>query len=76
MRAHRRNCVCHNAGTSDSTSMRARTSSLRLLSCVEVASIVAGQLLARSALAPWKALTVTPKVAGSPPTSFRDTSRL
>ncbi len=35
--------------------MRARTSSERLLSWVEVASIVCGHLAARSALAPWNA---------------------
>ncbi len=56
--------------------MRARTSSARLLSWVELASIVPGQRAARSALAPWKALTGRPNWSGSPPTSFSDTSRL
>ncbi len=55
--------------------MRQRTSSARLLSCVEVASMVCGQCRSRSRLAPWKAEADTPKLAGSPPTSFSDTSR-
>ena len=50
----------HAAGISEITSMRERTSSERLLSCVDVASIVCGQRLARSALAAWKARTPTP----------------
>jgi hypothetical protein len=58
------------------TSMRERTSSDRLLSCVDVASIVYGQCVARSRLAAWKARTVMPNRSGSPPTSFSDTSLL
>ncbi len=56
--------------------MRARTSSERLLSCVEVAISVCGQRAARSALAAWNALTLVPKRSGSPPTSLSDTRRL
>jgi len=48
----RRSVRRHAAGCSDSTLMRLRTSSERLLSCVEPASIVCGQRFARSRLAP------------------------
>jgi hypothetical protein len=65
----------HPCGISDSTLMRVRTSSERLLSCVEVATMVCGQRAARSTLAPWKARTVMPNTEGSPPTSLSDTRR-
>ena len=54
--------------------MRARTSSERLVSWVEVASTVCGQRAARSALAPWNAATRMPNIPGSVPTSLRDAS--
>ncbi len=76
MRLQRRTARRHTAGISEITSMRARTSSERLLSWVEVASIVCGHLAVRSRLAPWNAETVMPKASGSPPTSFSDTRRL
>jgi hypothetical protein len=76
MRLHRRTASRHAAGSSEITSMRARTSSARLLSWVELASIVCGHFAARSALAPWKADTVIPKCSGWPPTSFSEASRL
>jgi hypothetical protein len=60
------------AGISESTSMRARTSSERLLSWVEVASMVCGQWRARCALARGSARREA-ELAGSPPTSFSDT---
>ena len=77
MRLQRRSCSRHAAGISESTSMRARTSSERLLSWVEVASIVCGQCArAVGARAVESADAVKPNSAGSPPTSFSDTSRL
>ena len=56
--------------------MRARTSSLRLVSCVQVVSMLAGQCSARSWLRRWKMSAVVPKCSGSPPTSLSETSRL
>src|SRR5262249_63125 len=64
------------AARSVSTSMRGRTVSERLLSCVEVASIVCCQCLARCALARWNFAGGKPNSSGSPPTSFRETRRL
>ena len=75
MRLQRRTVSRQAAGISLMTSMRARTSSLRLASCVEVASIVCGQCGARSRLAAWKAATDMPKSSGSPPTSLTEISR-
>ena len=49
-RVQRVSAVRHSRGSSDSTLIRALTSSLRLVSCVELASIVAGQSRASSAL--------------------------
>ena len=48
---------------------------LTAVSCVVVASMVRGQLFARSSLAAWKALSDTPNWRGSPPTSFSAASR-
>ena len=45
--------------------MRARTSSLRLVSCVELESIACGQRFARSAVRWWNADTETPNRSGS-----------
>ena len=70
----RRSASRQAAGISDNTLMRLRTSSERLLSCVEVASMVCGQRAARSALASWKSATLMPNTAGSPPTSFNELS--
>jgi hypothetical protein len=63
------------AGSSASTLMRARRSSARLLSWVEVASIEWVRKRSRVALAEWKAAGEMPKVRGSLPTSLSDTSR-
>ena len=54
--------------------MRLRTSSERLLSCVDVASMVCGQRSARSALSAWNSSTSKPKWSGSPPTSLSELS--
>ena len=52
----------HTVTISDSTLMRARTSSERLVSCVEVASISCGQWRARCCASAWNWRTLTPKV--------------
>ena len=61
-RAQRVSAPRHSSGISESTSMRARTSSLRLVSCVEEASIVCGQSRARAALRAWNAGTIEAEV--------------
>ena len=63
-------------GISDSTLMRARTSSLRFVSCVDVVESACGHCRCRSASQPCSARGDTPKRAGSPPTSLSETSRL
>ena len=75
-RVQRVSAVRHSRGSSDSTLMRARTSSLRLVSWVELASSVAGQSRARSALWRWKAVSERPNWSGSPPTSLSEIRRL
>ncbi len=55
--------------------MRARTSSLRLVSWVAVAERPAGQLAWRATQRAWNSSTATPNCSGSPPTSFRLTRR-
>ena len=54
---------CHSSGISESTLIRARTSSLRLVSWVEVASIACGHRARRSAFCAWKAAGDSPKRA-------------
>jgi hypothetical protein len=58
------------------TASRARTSSERLVSWVELPSMVVGQRRARSSAAAWNSPSVKPKCAGWPPTSFSAISRL
>ena len=53
--------------------MRARTSPLRFVSCVVVASRCRGKRAARSRFARWKSSTGSEKRPGSPPTSFSAT---
>ncbi len=55
--------------------MRVRTSSLRFVSCVEVAESEPGKRACRSERSAWTSSGVEPKWRGSPPTSFRDASR-
>ena len=54
MRRHFITCAAHALGISESTSSRARTSSLRLVSCVDVVNIECGQCSARSSIGPVK----------------------
>ena len=54
---------------------RARTSSLRLVSCVESVVMDAGARSARRRWASWNSSTVLPNRAGSPPTSLSITNR-
>ena len=75
-RAKAKSALFHSRGSSESASMRARTSSPRLVSCVAVASIERGKLRARARFWSWKVSTGVPKMRGSPPTSLSETSRL
>jgi hypothetical protein len=75
MRLQRRVARRQAAGSSLMTSMRARTSSERLASCVDVVSMAAGQFSARSRLMAWKAATDRPNSSGSLPTSFSEIRR-
>ena len=65
----------HSDGTCDNTPIRARTSSPRLVSWVDSVVIADGHNRARSRRATVKFGRATPNRAGSPPTSFSDTSR-
>ena len=65
----------HSDGTWDSTPIRARTSSPRLVSWVDSVVIACGHRRARIALLRWNSAALTPKRCGSPPTSLSDTSR-
>jgi hypothetical protein len=60
----------------DSAVNRARVSSPRLVSCVEVAIMAEGQRAARSRLASCTASRERPKRSGVPPTSFSAMNRL
>ena len=71
----RSSAACQTSGSSASTAIRARVSSLRLVSWVVVAVIASGQSRCRSAIAAWKSDGSTEKCAGSPPTSLSDVSR-
>ena len=64
------------SGISDRRAMRARMSSDRLVSWVEVASRVPGQWRAMESLSAWNSSGLIPNRPGSPPTSLRATSRL
>jgi hypothetical protein len=75
MAAHRQTALAQRSGICERRTSRARTSSARFVSCVDVASIVPGCVAAVSAFRRWNASTVVPKRAGSPPTSFSATSR-
>ena len=75
-RAHRRSRGAHSFGISASTASRARTSSERLVSCVESVVIVRGHAATRPAQRSWNSAGETPNRSGSPPTSFSATNRL
>ena len=62
--------------SSESTARRARASSERLVSWVELPSMVYGERPARSPAAAWNSFSETPKRDGSPPTSFSAIRRL
>ena len=62
----------HAAGSLEMAASRARTSPLRLVSCVVVASNPPGE---RARLAAWKSETERENRPGSPPTSFNATKR-
>src|SRR5919204_5493283 len=68
--------VFHAPGISDNTLSRARTSSPRFVSWVEVADNAHGHRLRRSDIHTWTSAGLFPKRVGSPPTSFRDNRRL
>ena len=77
LRRAQRDAACFQApGISDNTWIRARTSSLRLVSWVEVAESAWGHRAARSANQACSDSGGVPKWSGSPPTSFSDTRRL
>ncbi len=76
MRAQRAVACFHAPGSSDRTFSRARTSSLRLVSCVDVAESACGHRAARARSHVCRRSGATPKRSGSPPTSFSDTRRL
>ena len=63
------------SGISASTASRARTSSWRLVSCVDSVVMVAGQSRASRAANSWNSAGLVPKASGSPPTSFSAASR-
>ena len=60
---------------SDSALSRARTSALRLVSWVEMVSIVSGQRAPVAAVSAWNDAVLAPNRPGSPPTSFSEMSR-
>ena len=68
-------CAANSSGIEASTPIRARTSPERLVSCVCVTSRLRGKRAARSALPRWKSRTDTLNRPGSPPTSFKASSR-
>ena len=65
----------HSAVSSLSTASRARTSSERLVSCVESVVMVAGVAASRAAARAWNSAAATPKRSGAPPTSLSATKR-
>ncbi|GGX08536.1 hypothetical protein GCM10010353_25340 [Streptomyces chryseus] len=62
----------HRSGHSDSTAIRARTSALRLVSCVDSTVPVAGQSRASRVQKAWNSAGLTPGAPGSPPTSLAE----
>jgi hypothetical protein len=72
---HSSTAVAHGPANSDRRWMRARTSLLRFVSCVDRVSMPHWWRNAARSLAWWKSATVVPNVPGSPPTSLSDTSR-
>ena len=75
MRTHFDSSSVHSEWTWDSTPILARTSSLRLVSCVDRVTMADGQYLALTSAPWWNSAADTPKRSGSPPTSLSDTSR-
>src|SRR5260221_5713443 len=73
---HRSRRSFHWPGISESTLMRARTSSARLVSWVVVAFMEFGQCLRRSAMKREELSATAAEGRGSPPTSFTDMSGL
>ncbi len=65
----------HASGVSESTSMRARTSSPRFVSCVESVVMACGAMRCRSCWRAWKSSTSIAKIDGSAPTSLSETRR-
>ena len=63
-------------GTSVSSMIRARVSSLRFVSCVDSDVIACGHSPARSSCSKWNSAAPTPKRPGAPPTSCSATSLL
>ena len=63
------------SGTSASAVIRARTSSLRLVSWVVSAVIASGHSCWRRAAYPWNCAGVVENTDGSPPTSLSEVSR-
>src|ERR1700733_6562603 len=66
----------HSWGISESTLSRLRTSSLRLVSCVEVVSMVSGECLTRSWLLWCRVSSEIPKDLAEPPTSLDERKRV
>ena len=75
-RRHRTSAARQRPEISESTLSRARTSSLRLVSWVDVASRASGWVRHRSMVWSWNASSGVPNRSGLPPTSFSETNRL
>ena len=73
--SQRRTCAAHSSAIPASAPIRARTSPERLVSWVWVISRLFGNRAARSRLPRWNSSTDRPKRLGSPPTSFKASSR-
>ena len=73
-RAQRARARAQASGISDSTARRARASSLRLVSWVEVVLRPCGCVAARRSRAAWKAPTGSSGICAEEPTSFRASS--
>ena len=73
--SHRDTISDHSVGTCDSTPIRARTSSPRLVSWVDKVVMAAGHSWPRTAAARWNSAALTPKRSGSPPTSLSEINR-
>ena len=68
--------VAHSSPISASTLIRARTSSPRLVSCVDSVVMPSGDPDWRAAARAWKSASDPPNVPGSPPTSLSEISRV